>query len=212
MRQVLLAGWVVLTVGCAKTASGSGELGQGSLLPSCATCTHITFPLAVGASQKVDPKATFGGASGVPLTLLSVDPAILGVERSSLRGIAPGVSAVLAITPEGKVLDFFHVTTLATDQLALAVIDEGGKVRGDLEDKLTALIADDILLRAVPMAGDQELAGQLDTTWTASSNGVTLIPGLVPSEYRLIARAPGSVQITISALGLERQLTVEVLP
>ncbi len=211
MRHIVLSACVFTALGCAKPVD-SGELGQASLLPTCPTCSHISFPLAVGALQKVEPKAVFGGTTGVPLTLLTVDPSVVGVEGSGLRGVAPGVTAMLALTPAGKVLDFFHVTTVAADQFALAALDQDGLPRGELEESVTWLVGDDVMLRAIPKAGDQELVGQLDSTWSTSSDVLTLLPGLVPSEWRVVARSAGSAQITIAAPGIERRLNVEVLP
>lgn len=199
-------------VGCASQNTDSGELGQASLLPSCATCTYGGAPLAVGASQPLDPKGTFGGTRGVTITLRAVDPQVATADALTLRAVAPGVTAVVALTPQNRVLDFFNLTTVTADQLGLSLLDSDGEVRGEVGESVTWLIGDDRTLRVVPRAGTQQLAGQLDATFAAASAAVTIVPGIVAGEWRVIARQAGTVPITISALGITRTLTVEILP
>lgn len=207
-----LAMVALAAMGCASQSSDSGELGQASLLPTCASCTFGGAPLAVGARQLLDVKGTFGGTRGVPLTFRAVDPLVVTAEALTLRGMAPGVTAVLALTPQGRVLDFFNLTTLTADKLALVLLDSEGDVRGELGERVIWLVGDDVTLRVSPRAGTRQLAGEVEATVTGSSAGVTLVPGIASGEWRLIARQAGTVEITVAALGLTRGLTVEVLP
>ena len=210
----------LVTLSLAACASGpGGALGQATFSGECAsddsTCQAIglTAPIAVGGSVEVQLTELLRGGAASSIVLMSARESIVRTEGSLAIGVAEGRSSLLAMSPEGEVLDFFHLTTKAIDALGVTRKSLNSRV-DDLRivGTLQALVGDDMTLAVQPMRGGKPLLGDLGASWSVSGDAVVLLDGSRTAERRVVARTAGSAKLSVTAAGFTRDLEVEVMP
>jgi hypothetical protein len=212
--------------GCA--SDGSGALEQSSVAVDCrpgdADCAELGLDraIAVGASVTLDVAVASPGSSTPPLVLVPVDAEVLAAEGARVTAAAPGMTALLFVAEgSGDVVDFVHVFAEAADALAVSSRGALGGGARPVEGPIQLLAGEDVVLAASPARGGSTLGGEVEATWSArqapeddGAEGpvVTLLETGFAAERRLVARAPGTATVTVEALGLAAEVTVEVLP
>jgi hypothetical protein len=212
MRAILLLA-VPLGVACAGDAGALGQVDVGTECGAtdfaCVTA-GLDGPVAVGG---VVPLALDVDASGIgspAISLIAADPGVLKVSGTEVRGEGEGVSALLLLA-EGQVIDFLHVFVAVPDRIGLHHRD-GGLDLGEIVDVVELLPGDAIVLAVQPYLGSQRLRGADDSVWSGDEEVVALLRDGVAGQRRLVARAPGEVELRVEAFGSETTLTVRVLP
>jgi len=213
-RRCVCAGilWFLWS-GCAS----DGALGQAKLTPDCAAddlvCVFagVDDPLAAGSTLDLNLDLEVLGSAASSIELRAVDPTVLEVEGRSVTAMAEGVSAVL-IRSDDTVLDFVHLWVADADRLGLRQIGAAQAEGGELGSRFQLLVGDELFVAVEAYAGAQRLLGSAETTWVTDTPFVTLLDEGRPSYRRIVARAPGNATLSVSAMGFERTLTVEVLP
>ena len=209
---------LALLAGCGRD-DGSGALGQASARTSCApddaSCSSFGLrgPLAAGVSLPVEISLSLQGGGAPPLVLSSADPSVLVVEGSRLRGVTPGVAALLITTPDQRVVDFVHVFVEQATELVVVRRTHDGAELAPVTGSMQLVVGDDINLSAEPYAGDRRLAGEVVALWeTPDPDVLQLLDAARPAQRRLRARAPGSTSVTVRTDSTTQTIQVEVLP
>ena len=204
---------VAAAIGCA-----DGQLAQSAVDAPCpagdADCeaASTTAPLAAGARYALEIRPVIVGGTTASASLRSGDEAVLQIEDGGVRAVAPGVAAVLAVTDDGAVVDFTHLTVVKADRLTL---HRGGGAERDeraLPDAIEVFPGEELSLALRTWHGAQALAGDLGEAWSVDDPGFLLVNQGFPQERRLRAPPSGSATLTISAVGLEQTLTLQVVP
>lgn len=195
------------TGGALEQAELSGECeGQAG----CATDLS-DGPLAAGGTADVTLRLDTAGSSTPATELLAADEAVIKVTGNQVTGLTPGMSAVLALDGDGRVLDFFHLFVAEPDRLEMVRL--GGVGAGpDLEGEVELLVGDELTLGVVPFAGPQRLVGTGAMVWDAEGDAATLLADGNPERRRLVARAEGTSEISVEMMGLRCTLDVVVYP
>lgn len=205
----------LVVAGCAEGSSGA--LGQTQASTQCSptdlvcAVSGLDAPVATGASLPVDISVGSKGSASPPLTFQTADAGVFTVSGFRLNGIAPGMASLLVMTG-GTVIDFFHVWVETADAILLHRHNGDGLEVGDLPGRMQLLAGDELILSAEPYRGPQRLLGEAETTWTADPDVAQLLDEGAPHRRRLVARAPGTTTVEVSALGLTTTLELEVLP
>jgi len=202
---------VLALFGCGR----EGVLGQVELEPECApldlACQGdgIDRPLAVGAILPLELASTVPSSSALWLDLEAVDPTVLEVSGNELQGLSSGRTALLA-TSEEQVIDLTHVWVAEPTRIALRRQDRaaGATISGPVE----LLVGDEMHLDAVAYADGERLAGRLSGEWSSSSPALQVLETGSPESRRVVARAAGSVTLTMSWKEHQARVAVEVLP
>ncbi|MFO0750661.1 MAG: hypothetical protein U1F43_34075 [Myxococcota bacterium] len=196
---------------------GGGTLGNqtkpecGALGQVCLT-VGVDAPIAKGSSLELVLDVDIAGSGGSTLGLEVADPTVLGLDGTRLEASGPGLSALLFVDSQGRVLDFLHVFVAVADELRILAYSRNGDLLGPVLDHVTLLPGDEVLVSVEPFRVAQPLLGSFELTRDIQGSGVIMVPDAVGGLYRVIARTPGTSTITVRALGLERTWTVEVLP
>ncbi len=205
----------------------AGSFGNTSAFPECGAfsqaCIQGGFnaPLAAGAKVGVGIDFRTGGSSAPEITLRTSVPDILTAESGVLTAHVPGASALLVEGPDGAVIDFIHLWVAQPTELRLIRYNDAGVALGAVRDEATLLSDDQILIVLDALAGNQALLGLFKATWTVEilepgpepdAPVVSVVEDLVFGWYRLVARQPGRVRVTVEALELTHTLELEVLP
>lgn len=203
----------VAALGCA-----DGQLAQSAVDAPCPAgdvdceAAPTTAPLAAGARYALEIRPVIVGGTTVAASLRSGDEAVLLVESGLVRTVAPGVAAVLAVTDEGAVVDFTHLTVVKADRLSL---HRGGGAERDeraLPDAIEVFPGEELTLALRTWRGAQELAGDVTEQWSVDNPDFQLVNQGFPQERRLRAPASGRTTLTIDAVEIEKTLTLEVKP
>jgi hypothetical protein len=202
----------LLALAAGSAACGEGALEHIGLRPACSPgepdCPGFDAPLAVGAVQPLDLDVEAAGAAGLDLVLESALPEVAAVEGRQIVGKQPGMTAVLASTREGVVVDFVHVWTAEPTRLGIHELGGGGEIVGPIE----LLVGDEIELLVAPYAEDVRLVGLVEGEWSLDGNAVQLLQNGVLGQRRLVARQPGSAALAVVAGERSQTVPVEVLP
>ncbi|MEO1270160.1 MAG: hypothetical protein AAFX99_18900 [Myxococcota bacterium] len=204
----------------------AGQLGQVTALPECGALNHaclssgLDVPLATGSKLGLGVNFNVAGSSGPPAGLESTNTAILTVEDGVLTGMSPGMSGVLVTGPNGEVIDFIHLWVRDAAELRIIRYNETGLALGTVRDEATILVGDEVLVSIEALTDNQALLGLFKVDWTlevlegddGETDPITVVPDLVFGWYRIVARAPGRVQLTVDALGQSKTLDLEVMP
>src|SRR5262245_38752214 len=112
----------VLGVALSVTAcGGAGGLSQSRVQePRENGSEALNAPIAVGASLVPEVHIETPRCSLPVLHLASARPDVITIENGALLGKAPGVSAILFATDEGRVVDFLHVWVAQPSRMTLA--------------------------------------------------------------------------------------------
>lgn len=212
---------LMLTAGCGGAEGGapwSGSYNTGTVPPECGALNQVCLAqglngaLAVGSHLELDLDYEIGGSAGLPATLLTADRTVLDASDMTLEALAPGASAVLFVGPDGAVMDFLHVWVAAPEELRIYRYTEAGVQLGQVQDEATLLVGDEVLIFVEPFANAQPLLGNFSMERTVDGTAVALVPDVVSSLYRVVARSPGQATVTFHGLGLSKPWEIEVLP
>jgi hypothetical protein len=110
------------------------------------------------------------------------------------------------------VIDFTHVAVAAPTRLGWHRAD-GGQHDAELIGPIQLLVGDELALTARPYDGDRPLLGTAASAWDLDDPAIaTLLASGDPAARRLVARAPGTAEVTLESFGFATTLAVEVLP
>jgi hypothetical protein len=211
-RSLTLTVVAALLAACGPNSGGFSQARFGTGCQEGSTCVSgIHAPLAVGGVLPLVVQLDLPGSTAPPLRLEAVTEDVFRVEEFSLVGLKPGLAALLVIGPEETVIDFIHLWVEQPDRLDLARRNGDGVVIGKLGQRLTLLVGDEILFSVQPISGSQHLVGEFAVEWEGGADVVRVLPAGIDGWQRLVARAPGTVSLVGSTLGLTRSLEVEVL-
>ena len=87
-----------------------------------------------------------------------------------------------------------------------------GTPLGRVQSSIKLLVRDELLVSVEPFAAGQPLLGNFELTRTLQGASVAIVPDSVSGWYRVVARAPGTTQLRLGALGLSVDWTIEVEP
>lgn len=204
---------VAIALGCS-----DGQLAQSAVDAPCPAgdvdCegAPTTAPLAAGARYALEIRPVIAGGITVSASLRSGDEAVLQVENGLVRTVAPGVAAILAVTDDGAVVDFTHLTVVKADRLTL---HRGGGAERDereLPDAIEVFPGEELSLALRTWRGAQALAGDPTEEWTLDNAEFLVVNQGFPQERRVRAPASGRATLTLRALGLDKTLDLQVVP
>ncbi|MCB9558818.1 MAG: hypothetical protein H6709_00905 [Kofleriaceae bacterium] len=213
-------------VGVALAASAcgrAGALGQATMFKECspadAGCRRAApaAPLAVGSRLRPDVQVDVAGSVMPVIALASSRPEVVDVVDGAMIARAPGMAAVVIATPDGTVIDFQHLWVADADRL---VVERPSPLGGGAEEivgPLELVAGESVLLSSTLLGGAQRLAGDGGATWTATAcdgcgEVVALLQDGVAGRRRVVARAPGTARVTVTASGVTATVDVAVVP
>jgi hypothetical protein len=217
MRSYVVLSTALLTaLGCGSDGS-SGGLGQIQFSADCGSdeaclAAGLDAPLAVGASLKATMIFSYRGSAATMFTLTSVNPSVVMVKDTELIGVADGTVALLVSAPDGRLVDFIHLSAATADRLDLHRLTMEGAAMGQLEERLQLLVGESAVIDVRHSLDGTTLLGSIRPEWTTNSQAITLLDDGLGSRRRIVARTPGVARLTVAAVGLTAQLDVEVLP
>lgn len=195
-----------------------GLLGNASAAPECGafnqTCLAqgLDAPLALGGTTALTIESRVAGSSGPPITLRSANAAVLLATGAQVQAVGPGLAGLLFMGPKGQVLDFIHVWVATPKELRIQRYTPSGLLLGQVNDAVTLLQGDELLIAVEPYADGQPLLGQFELKRSICGDAVKILPDAVTAWYRVVALKPGKATIELSALGLKESWAIEVLP
>ena len=208
----LLGAPLVAPLGCA-----DGQLAQSAVDAPCPAgdvdceAAPTTAPIAAGATLALEIRPVIIGGVTAAASLRSGDDAVLRIEDGLVRTRAPGVAAVLAVTDDGAVVDFTHLTVVKADRLTL---HRGGGAERDereLPGAIEVFAGEELTLALRSWSGAQALAGDVAETWSVSDPAFLVVNQGFPQERRLRVPASGSATLTVTAVGIDKTLTLQVI-
>lgn len=197
-----------------RPTGSSGAAGQ----PECGALNQVCLragldaPLALGSAVELVLDFTASGSTGPAVSLAAADTSVLVVDGNEVAAVAEGMSALLFLGEAGKALDFLHTWVAPPDELRILAYSRNGDLLGQVLDRVTLLVGDEVLVSAEPFKGAQPLLGNFVLEREIEGDAAIVVPDAVGGLYRLVARAPGEATVTLSGLGLEAVWTIEVLP
>lgn len=166
-------------------------------------------PLALGATVDVDVTLDTPGIGTPALALEAADAEILQITGNQITGLAPGISAVVALDDNSRVLDFFHIFVAEPDRIEIQ--RRGGVGEGsDLDHGIELLVGDEISVAAQPYRGPQRLVGAAAMGWSSSSDAVAVLLDGDFDRRRIVARAPGQARVEVETMGLITAIDITV--
>lgn len=191
--------------------AGCGAMRQAAVVAHDGTETKpLGAPLAVGAS--IEPEVSFDAQTGATprLSLVSGRADVIAYERDRLWAKAPGVAPILVLTPEGVVVDFYHLATARATRIALHRINGEGKDLGEVQEGIDLLMCESLYLSPRIYAGAQQLMGEVSAEWSSVPPIVDVLRRGIPSTRRLVARSAGEAKLSVSLAGTRLELPVRV--
>jgi hypothetical protein len=212
-----------ILIAAAALAGCAGAFQQAALFQECrtgdATCSRVapTAPLAVGAHLRPNVAVDLPGSATPIVRVASGRPDILDDRGPELIGVRPGVAPVLITADDGTVIDFEHVWVAAPTRLVALAADERTATGEEVSRPIQLVVGESRWLTPAIYGGAQRLAGTGDVTWQVACaaptcGAVALLTDGTPDRQRLVARAPGAVQVSVVGLGLTTTIEVEVVP
>lgn len=199
-------------------AEGSeGALGQVAASPECASSdlvcaiSGLDAPIALGATLPVDVRVTAMGSAAPPLALSSGNPAVLAVDGNRITGAGRGIAALLAIAPDGRVVDFLHLFVAQPDSLELRRKTPEGVATTAMPSRMQLLVGDEMGLVATPALATVRLLGEIEAAWSVEGESVSLLDEGIPNQRRLVAREAGIATVRVEAIDLATEIELEVL-
>jgi hypothetical protein len=215
-------GWALATyvstswlAGCAE--SSEGALGQTVTSPECApsdlvcAISGLDAPLALGATLPVDIRVTAMGSAAPPLALVSGNAEVLGVDGNRITGAGRGIAALLAVAPDGRVVDFLHLFVAQPDSLDLRRLTPEGVSTSAMPSRMQLLVGDEMGLVATPALATVRLLGEVDAAWSVEGESVLILDEGIPNQRRLVAREAGIASVRVDAIDLSAEIELEVL-
>ena len=210
---------ILVALSSCACSAGTGQLNESQVVSDCAPEDQVCragavfAPLAEGAEMVLTLRPELSGTAGPSFQLEPVDDEVLAVDRNKVRGMGPGVTAVLARTPDGVVLDFLHVWVEKADHLSIhRVVDDEIDPR-DIEGTIQVLEDEELKFTFAAWSGTRELIGDPNEVWTIDGEGFAVLDSGVSSERRVVVTSDDatSASLVINALGLQRRLELEVI-
>jgi len=193
-------------------------MGQVGFSTDCAPTDQACLsaglhaPIARGATLRVDVALTYAGTAALGFELQPVDPKILKTAGNTLTGVEQGIVALLVVAPGERLVDFIHVSVQAPSRIGFHLLGPQGGDMGQLEDRVELLAGDRVVLDVRPYDQDRLLLGEVDASWSASDDGVTLLDPGLGSRREILARKPGKTRITVTSAGHTAHIDLVVLP
>ncbi|MBI5498532.1 MAG: hypothetical protein HY904_26255 [Deltaproteobacteria bacterium] len=216
MKRHLLTASLFLVLLCLSCVS-QGALQQTDFETDCSTggCTSrpLDAPLALGAWLDIAVTVELDNTSTPPPTSLrAADSAVLGVSGARITGAGGGLSALLVETPDGVVVDFFHIWVGPATRLKLVPTRPDGTALPSLEQVLVLAAGEQAVVERIPYANSQLLLGRSDAVVTVDSPAVDAVNDPNANRVLLTAAAPGDATVTVEALGVTTSFQVRVTP
>lgn len=215
-------GWLGMTLALLLTGTQSGcgvmgGLNQVAAGEDCKAgdkeCDRKGFdkPLAVGGVLRPDLSFKLRGAGAPAVHLVAADEEVLSTENGEVRGVGPGMSAVLVMSDDGMVLDMFHVWVKAPTKVELYA-PRGKSDRLEPVSGRVELLRGELLELTSAVQGEgQTLAGEVPQEWALSKKDVVeLLEDGASGRRRLLALEPGETTLTIHAGKAFASLVVSV--
>ncbi len=202
----------LLLVAC---AGDSGALGNTAVSTECSptdfacVTAGLDGPVAVGGVLPLSLDADTLGTSGIAMTLMSADPAVLKAADTEVVGMSPGVAALVMLA-DGRAIDFLHVFVIEPDRLGLHRV-EAGLERAELIEQVELLVGDELIVEVEPYHQSQRLVGRTSSTWTSGA-AISVLHEGVPARRRIVARQPGDTDLVVNSFGFDKTLHITVLP
>jgi hypothetical protein len=210
--------WFLIAAGVAGCASGSeGALGQTETNAACSPAdlvcalSGLDAPIALGATLPVDMAVTVQGSSAPPLSLMSGHPDVLAVDGHRITGAGRGLAALIALSPDGRVVDFLHLFVAQPDSLDLRRLTPEGLSTSPMPERMQLLAGDDFGVVATPALDTVRLLGEVEAVWAVEGESILVLDEGVPNQRRVIARDAGVSVLSVEALGLGAQIEMEVV-
>ncbi len=206
-----LAGLGLFASGCAV----SGGLGQVMVAEACPpdepTCRKrgLDHPVARGATVRPELAFQLPGSGGLSVHFEATDPAVLHSEDGLVKGVGAGLSALLVVSDDGTVLDFFHVWVKDPSAIELRLKRGDALASDPFQGRLELLPGDSLRLSAALTGEGQKLAGDAPYEWKIEPPIAELLEEGSTGERRLVATKKGSAKLVVRALDLTR--TVEIV-
>lgn len=205
LRRELIALAVVFLTACGAMGQAKVVTGNGGGKKS------LNAPLALGASVHPEVSVDARGDAASPLRLTSARPEVIAFERGRLCAKAPGIAPILISTPDGVVVDFYHLAVLRATRVALHRTDDVGNDLGELQEGVDLLVGESVYLTPLIYADAQELTGDVVAEWSAVPPIVDVLRRGVPSTRRLLARSVGEANLSVVVAGIDLKVPVRVL-
>lgn len=209
--------WAVPILLMCSTACTRGALVQTDFNTPCAngTCTSqpLNAPLAQGAFMDLDVSIQLNTASTPPPTLLRAgDQDVLRTDGRRVLGVGPGLSALLVQTPDGVVVDFFHIWVGAVSNLQVTAADAQGTALPPAQMGVTLHVGEEVTLTVTPFANSQQLLGRFPLEVLTDSGAAVATVDANANRVFLTGVTAGTVQVSLNALEQTSTFTVVVLP
>jgi hypothetical protein len=214
MKSRLVGGVVLLGLALG-TGCGAGAFRQAVTSDRCKVgddgCVRaLDAPIAVGAEATPDVHARIDGSGTPSLHLETAAPSILDVREGRVVGRAEGMSALLFVADGGTVIDLLHVWVKKPTALELDATLPGRAPSGRIDGRIDVFVGEELRVSARPVADGQRLAGEAETAWKIEPPLLTLLREGADDGRRLVAEAPGQAVLSVTSLGLERQIPIVV--
>lgn len=216
MFKALWIGAVVLATtsacGGQRAALNQMSLRSGQCGPNDTACRDrgVSAPIAVGATYRPNVDVNIPGAGGSAIYFMAAQPEIITVRGHALVAKSAGTTAVLMSTGD-TVVDFIHMSAKAVTDVRLIKLTADASEMGTLRGRIGLMEGEVLYLKPTAFGEGQRLAGIAEATWKTSSDAVQVLRDGTPHRRRLIARAPGAATITVSLLGKQAVLEVDVI-
>jgi hypothetical protein len=217
MTKAICLGALLIATGSAGCGAQRAALNQASLRsgecgPNDTACRDrgMSAPLAVGATFRPNVDLNIPGAGGSVFHFVAAQPDIIEVRGHSLKAKAEGITAVIMSTG-GTVVDFMHLSTKAVSEIRLDKLGADASMLGRVQGRVGLVEGEVLYLQPAAFGDGQRLAGRAEARWTASSGAVQILRDGSPHRRRLIATAPGSATVTVSLLGKQTTLRIDVV-
>lgn len=218
MKPGISAFFLLIYSSLSLSCASGGALGQSQTNAQCSPSDFVCVaggldkPLAAGTRLPIDVNLDLQGSATPPISLLSGDEAVVTVEGSVIRGVAPGLAALLITIPGNLVVDFFHIWVEQPTSIEIHGRTADGFDSGSIDGKLELLVGDEVFASAEPFAGAQRLLGEPDAQWSVDSASVKILEDGSKGRRRIVAIAPGAAKVHAEAFGASADLELEVLP
>lgn len=211
------AGLGVMTLAGCSAGSSPGSLEQIDMRPACGGFDEVCLqrgldaPIAVGSSLTLGLDFNLGGSTPPQVSLESQDIDVLDAEALTVTAEGEGMAALYVVAEDDRVMDFVHLWTLEPDALEIRDYEHDPVAGGRIDDEATLFVGELLRLDVVPMGAEQQLTGEFTVEWSSSSDAVEVHDDPVEGLTRLRAANPGLAIVTVSALGLSREVRLEVV-
>ncbi len=216
--QMTMVAVTALAVGALGSGCAiEGGLGQAVAANDCkadeARCARASFdrPIAVGGVVRPDLSFKLRGAGAPSMHYRAADETILRTENGRIEGLKDGMTAVLAVSDDGYVLDFFHVWVKSPTHVSLAGYRGASDRVEPIADRVELLPGESLRIRSEIDGEGQLLAGDIPQGWKVEGSAVALLDDGDPSRRRVVAVEPGKARLTVEVGKVSTTMDVVVV-